>query len=393
MMKNAIRYSLFFLLCGFFGMMPAAILAENITVIGIGRLGICIALSLEKAGYNVLGVDVFPDYVKRVNDKTFVSTEPFVTEYLRNSTNFRATTSLKEALEFSDIYLIAVQTTTGVDTYDYRLVSKLLKEINSIGVSNKHIVMCSTVFPGFAKEHAAPLLSSCSNITLSYNPPFIAQGDIMNGYRRPDMVLIGEGSKEAGDLLESLYRSMCPPTSHIARMSVESAELGKLALNCFVTAKIAFANLVGDIADETPGADKFAILGAIGKDQRVGTKCLLPGYGFGGPCFPRDNRALARYASLMGIEPALFRATDQVNDLHAEYMARKFLDQDLEEYVFEDICYKPNSPVKIIDASQKLLVAKLVAEKGKKVTIIDSEGAIVQVKAKHGDLFNYVIRE
>ena len=88
------------------------------------------------------------------------------------------------------------------------------------------------------------------------------------------MVLIGQASEETGDLIESLHRSICKNTPHIARMSVESAEIAKLSLNCYVTGKIAFANLVGDLADETPGANKFDILQAIGFDSRIGSKCL-----------------------------------------------------------------------------------------------------------------------
>lgn len=75
-----------------------------------------------------------------------------------------------------------------------------------------------------------------------------------------------------------------------------SAEITKLAVNCFVTMKVSYANMIGDIADATPGADKNHILQAVGADSRVGTKYLRPGYGFGGPCFPRDNRALGGYA-------------------------------------------------------------------------------------------------
>lgn len=92
---------------------------------------------------------------------------------------------------------------------------------------------------------------------------------------------------QAGDFLQAMYETVCLNSPHIARMSAESAEICKLAVNCFVTTKISFANMIGDIADSTPGADKYDILGAVGADSRVGGKCLKPGFGFGGPCFPR----------------------------------------------------------------------------------------------------------
>ena len=369
--------------------------SQQITIIGIGRLGICLALCLERAGYHVLGVDLSLDYVSQINEKTLVSPEPLVTEYLKKSKNFRATTSLKEGLEYSDIYFIMVPTNTvpDVQSYDHTIMSQILSEINAHKVQNKHIVISSTVFPGYISKTARSLIVDCVNTTISYNPEFIAQGDIIKGLLNPDMVLIGEGSEEAGKKIKSIYEKVCANCPYIAQMSPESAEIAKLAVNCFITCKIAFANLIGDIADETPGADKTGILHAVGKDQRIGSKNLKPGYGFGGPCFPRDNRALGNYASLLGIEPILFRATDQSNDLHAEYQARKLLDQNLNQYVFEDVCYKSNCPVPIIENSQKLAIAKMIAESGKMVTILDSESVIVKVKHDYFNIFNYNSKE
>jgi len=368
------------------------LLSYNISVIGVGRLGLSYALCLERAGHQVLGVDVFPNYVKMLNQKTLRVGEPGINEMLLESCNFRATTSLKEGLDFADIYLIVVSTTTGTEGYNFDALNTLLSEINSHKVQNKHLVIHSTLSPGYIENTARCLLSDCTNITVSYNPPFIAQGEILKGLLTPDMVLIGQASEEAGNLIETLHHSILKNKPQICRMSVESAEITKLALNCFVTGKVAFANLVGDIADKTPGANKYDILNAIGCDSRVGPKYLKPGYGFGGPCFVRDNRELADYADLIGIEPLIFRATDTANEQHASFMAKQFIEQNLDEYMFEDVSYKPNCPVKIIYASQKLAVAKLVAEQGKKVTICDESAVIEEVKALYGNLFNYVIK-
>ncbi|MBS0620557.1 MAG: UDP-glucose/GDP-mannose dehydrogenase family protein [Verrucomicrobia bacterium] len=370
----------------------APLLSDNISVMGVGRLGLTYALCLEKAGHHVLGLDVSESYVDLLNEKTLVSNEPGIREMLEASQNFRATTSLQEALDFADIYFIVVNTATGEDGYQFDALTGLLKEINAQKVAHKHLVINSTLFPGYVRNTALPLLKDCTDVTLSYNPPFIAQGEIVAGLTRPDMVLIGEANSHVGDLIEGLYRSIHQNNPYIARMSVESAEIAKLALNCYVTAKVAFANLIGDIADETPGSDKYAILNAIGQDSRVGPKYLKPGYGFGGPCFVRDNRALADYADLLGIDPLSFRATDALNAQHAVYMAEQLVKQDLEEYIFEDVSYKPNCPVKILYASQKLEVARLVAEQGKNVTIIDEPSVIAEIQALHGDLFHYMAR-
>lgn len=365
--------------------------AQLISVIGVGRLGICMALCLEKAGYQVLGVDVSQDYIDQINQKTLDSPEPLVNEYLKKSQNFRATTDLKEALDFSDIYFLVAPTNTipEVESYDHRIMSQILSDINSYKVKNKHIVISSTVFPGYISKTAKNLVQDCENITLNYNPEFIAQGDIIQGLLYPDIVLIGEGSEQAGNAIASIYQKMCKNSPSIEKMSTDSAEITKLAINCFITAKIAFANLVGDIADETAGADKIAILNAVGKDRRIGLASLKPGYGFGGPCFPRDNIALGNYATLLGIEPVLFRATDKANQLHADYQAQKLLEQNLDEYVFEGVCYKSDSPVPIIENSPKLVIAQKLAEQGKDVVILDIESVITKVKNHYSDLFSY----
>lgn len=369
--------------------------AQKITVIGVGRTGLCLALCLEKAGHEILGVDLSPEYVRKLNEKTFESPEPKVNEFLRASKNFRATASLDEGLKFSNTCFIIVPTNPASVTGEYNceILDSLLSQINDRKVSGKHVVIISTIFPGYVRNSAVPRLKNCKETTVSYSPIFIAQGDILKGMQFPEIVLIGEGSKEKGEELESIYRSFCLNVPYVGRMSPQSAEIAKMGLNCFVTMKIAFANLIGDIADATKGADKEAILRLLGKDSRIGGKTLMPGYGFGGPCFPRDNRSLGDYANLISIDPVLFRATDLSNLKHAEFMAKKFLEMGLKEYLFEDVCYKSKCPVPIIEESQKLIVAKKIADAGKMVVIKDRAEVIQLVKDQYGDAFVYINAE
>ena len=213
----------------------------------------------------------------------------------------------------------------------------------------------------------------------------------MKGLTEPDVVLIGEGSKDAGDILQRLYEDATMNQPHICRMSPQSAEIMKLSVNCFVTTKISYANMIGDIADATPGADKFEILRAVGADSRVGSRCILPGYGFGGPCFPRDNRALGMYARKVGVEPVICDATDHYNRMHAEVMARSLLSENLPSYVISDVAYKPRCPVDIIEESQPLEVAKLLVQAGKRVTIRDRMAIIELVRRTFGRMFDYEV--
>ena len=154
--------------------------------------------------------------------------------------------------------------------------------------------------------------------------------------------------------------------------------------------------MIGDIADRSPGANKHDILNAVGSDSRVGKKyavfsllpicCnstrrydswphryLRPGYGFGGPCFPRDNRALGGYAKMVGVQPLLPEATDQYNKLHTNYQIDEQLALNRDEYVFTGIGYKDPCPVNIIEESQKLVIASALARAGKRVVLRDRD--------------------
>lgn len=364
---------------------------DRVTIFGVGRLGICFALILEKCGYDVLGVDVFPEYVDALNRKVATYGEPRVAEMLKASKNFRATTSFKEGVEFSDVYwlIVATPSSGGNRAYDHSTVNTLLHKFNQLKLKNKHVIIGCTIIPGYIAHVARHLLRDCENVTVSYNPEFIAQGQIVKDLFAPDMVLIGEGSKEAGDWLEAAYMRMTEKKPFVHRMSPESAEITKLALNCFCTMKITYANQIGDIADRTPGANKFDILRAVGDDSRVGRKLLNPGYGFGGPCFPRDNRALGGYAKTLGLDSKLMFATDEYNAYHSKLMADDLFAKNLDKYVFEDVAYKTRCPVPIIEESQVLVVAQMLAQRGKKVLIRDRKMILDEVRKDFGDIFEY----
>lgn len=365
---------------------------KTFSVIGIGRLGLCAALCMAKNGYDVIGVDINKQYVDQLNNKTFISREPNVNEYLQMVSNFRATTDITDALSNSDyIYIIVDTPTTEKYNYDTKNLDKVLSSINSHQIKNKHIIIACTVMPGYINNHAHNLLKNCENVSISYNPEFIRQSSIINDYQNPDMVLIGEGSQKVGDYLEEFYRNMCKNKPLINRMSPASAEICKLALNCFITTKIAYANMIGDIADNTMGANKYDILNAVGTDSRVGQKCLQPGYGFGGPCFPRDNRAFGHYAESVGVPSLLSKATDELNNFHTKKQAQDLINENREIYTITDVTYKPNCSVPIIEESQKLKMAAIIAEAGKKVIIQDRDFIIKCVEDQYGNLFEYEI--
>ena len=225
--------------------------------------------------------------------------------------------------------------------------------------------------------------------TVSYNPEFIAQGTILRDQATPDMMLIGEGSTAAGDAVQSICENMTLNEPAIHRMTRLEAEITKIALNCFLTTKITYANMVGDILRRS-GARPEVVLSAIGADTKVGPKYLRYGYGYGGPCFPRDNRALTLHAQDVGIDALISKASDQGNEEHLKFQIEEFVKNNKGETLeMTSVSYKPEST--ILTESQQLAFAVGVARQGIEVHIKERESIIKDVHEMYGDLFTYEV--
>jgi nucleotide sugar dehydrogenase len=354
---------------------------NNISIIGVGKLGLCLGLNLEKKGYNITGVDVSEDYIKLLNDKTFTTSEPYVNEYLKESQNIFFTTDLKKSLE-NDVLFIVVKTPSTIDwKYDHTQIEEIATQLIQYGKQEKRkdlIINCTT-FPGYCNTLQEKLKEY--NYFVSYNPEFIAQGTIIKDQINCDNVLIGEADEYAGELITNIYKSMVESNPTYNRMSITEAELTKLSVNCYLTTKISYANMVGDIANRL-GCDADKVLKAIGTDSRIGNKYLKPGFGFGGPCFPRDNRALAKCGEEVGIDAVISKATDEMNEKHLQYQIDDFvkLNSNKEQIIKIDfITYKKDSI--LIEESQQLKFALKLKELGYNIEVLDQrEEVLTQIK-------------
>ena len=176
----------------------------------------------------------------------------------------------------------------------------------------------------------------------------------MEGYKTGGwfgMVLIGEANPLIGHTLERIYRKISPDAK-ICRMTPESAEICKLASNCFRTMKIAFANAIGDIVDATP-ACKTEITEALKQDKSIGSICMTPVTRTAVRVIRRDNKAMAQYARQIGAHAGLFAATDESNEAHTDRMANDLMQIHKKKYIFSDVAYKPKCAVPMIDHSAK----------------------------------------
>jgi UDPglucose 6-dehydrogenase len=297
---------------------------QKISVFGLGKLGACIAATLASRGFEVLGVDIDPEKVKRINEGQAPVEEPLLAETIQaGRARLRATTDHREAVATDASCFIPPSPSLPDGSFSNEF---LLKAMQPIAKACKdkgkkgHLFICnSTTTPGSLDAVLIPMLERelggvCGrDFGVCYNPEFIALGNVVNGLLEPDLVLIGESDPESGGALEALYKKYNRNQPRIARMSIVSAELTKISVNSYITMKISFTNQLRMIAEQFPRANIHDILDAIGSDSRIGKKYLRAGLSYGGPCFPRDNRLLAYTARQSGLEAPLAEASDKVN--------------------------------------------------------------------------------
>lgn len=365
---------------------------QRIAIIGIGRIGLCLALNLERAGYDVLGIDKDEERVRLINRKELITSEPGVEEALRAVRVFQACDRFTAIREFDpDLVFIVVNTPSSQEGgYDHTQIDRVLAQLFSLSVARDRVelgLVCTTL-PGYCDSKAE--LAKDHGFALSYTPGFVAQGSILHDQQFPDLVLIGEADSLAGDKLAQVFRRMCRNRPAVRRMSRLSAEITKLAINCALTMKIAFANAVGDLAI-CVGAEPERILDAIGADSRIGNKSLQYGFGYGGPCFPRDNRALNFFARQHNYELLQAQTNDQANGLHLAFQLQHYLrTYDEEEAIhFHSITYKLGT--EILDESQPLALAVQLAKSDRRVVIHETASVLAELRIRFGDLFEYCL--
>lgn len=363
---------------------------KNITIIGIGKIGMCVGLVLEKNGYNVLGVDINKNLVDGINNKTLKSYEPKVNDYLNESKNFRATTNLSEGLNHSNTIFIIIRTPNsgGDRLYDHTPLSNLLYTLNEMNIKNKTLITCCTVMPGFIDKIGKYMLKNTENVTLNYVPEFIAQGNIIHILENPDMIMIGAENQTSGEYIQKLYESIIQnnPTFHI--MKPLEAEVAKMSLNGFITTKISYANNISEVCDKL-NINSKVVMKAIGSDKRIGNKYFNPGLSYGGPCFPRDTEALQLFLNNNGVSSKLIGAVREFNDEHIKFCAEKLIQEGKDEYVIENVCFKDDCELVFIEESPKLKIALYLVKKGYKVIIKDKEEVLKEVKKEYGNIFKY----
>ena len=297
---------------------------RNLVVVGCGKLGAPLIACLASAGHKVVGIDVSKKLIENLDSGTVTWNEPGLADLIaENKKNINFQGNYVGAFKNADATFIIVPTPSiesGEFSNKYVLdaVTKVGRELSNVPQSKHLVVIVSTVMPGstqgIIKKTLLDAAGEFSNkIKICYSPEFIALGTVIKNMQFPDMVLIGEEEKEAGDLLEEISLSIVKNEPNVMRLSLSEAEICKIAINSFVTTKISFSNQISEICEMTSGASAQRVLLAIGADSRIGRSYLSAGTGYGGPCFPRDNRAFGKFANSVGVSSDLSTATDTIN--------------------------------------------------------------------------------
>ena len=354
----------------------------KIGLIAAGRLGLCLALLIERAGYPVIASDVRKEYIQCLQKGVLGTTEPCVHELLWQSKNIEFTTDNDKVILESDIIFTLVATPSLEDgSYDISNVEDVVSDFqrlgwgttgsNGSGLTGKSLVVGCTTNPGDCEIFQRRLIDD--GVDVYYNPEFIAQGSIVKDLQNADMVLIG-GNGHHVSVLEDIYKKIQDGFggANIHFMSTKAAELTKIAVNCYLTTKISYANQVGQVMIKDGMGDEVdTVLKAIGSDTRVGTKYLGFGFGFGGPCFPRDNRAFSAYAQQVGVQNSIGETTDNFNNEHSEFLVDYYLNKNKEElpFCFKHLTYKAG--IDILTESRPYDLALRLLDEGYKVYCTD----------------------
>lgn len=375
----------------------------KIAVVGTGYVGLVTGTCFAEMGNTVTCVDINAEKVERLREGIMPIFEPGLEVFLhRNLREDRLffTTSLEEALLKSDIVFLALPTPPREDgSADLSYVLQVASDIARIRKETGHdayqvIVNKSTVPVGTADKVRTRLeeqgMVAGEDFDVVSNPEFLREGVAVDDFMKPDRVVIGTSSERAADLMHMLYEPFVRQGNPILVMDERSSEMTKYAANAFLATKITFMNEIANVCDQV-GADVDYIRRGIGLDRRIGKHFLYAGIGYGGSCFPKDVKALARTATEYGYPFQILNAVTKVNQLQRFQMVeriRAYFGGDLsgKHFAVWGLAFKPNTDD--VREAPALDIIDALLKEGATVAAFDPE-ALDTSKAVLGDRITY----
>ena len=308
----------------------------RVSVYGLGYIGCVSAGCLAEMGFSVTGVDVDQHKVQSINDRMRVFAEKDLDELLRFHSlngNLRATVDPREGVEMSDVSLVCVG--TPGDTSGKVDLTSLKHACETIGnalrdKSGFHVVAIrSTVPPGTVRGQVIPMIERASGKQVNeefgvvFNPEFLREGSAVEDFLHPPFTVIGCDDERSGDVVAELYRYVEAP---VIRTSMEVAEILKYVCNAYHALKVAFANEIGSLCKGL-GIDGREVMNLFTQDKKLNISDVyfIPGFAFGGPCLPKDVRALTQLAADQGLDLPILSSLMQSNKNHVDRTVQMIL--------------------------------------------------------------------
>lgn len=357
---------------------------SKIAIIGTGYVGLVSGAVLSDFGHNVICVDIDESKIDNLKKGIIPIYEPSLDKIVKNNYFYKRldfTTNISYAVENSDILFIAVGTPPASDgSADLKYVLTVAKSIAEYMTDYKIIVDKSTVPVGTGqkvKETIQTILNK-RNVEIDFdvvsNPEFLREGSAVQDFTHPDRVVLGTESIKALDIMKEVYSVLYINETPFIETNIETAEMIKYASNAFLAMKITYINELANLCEKV-GADVQKVAKAMGKDGRISPKFLHAGPGYGGSCFPKDAKALAKTARDNNERISLIEATVEANERQKERMVDKVINaiEDINDKTLAilGITFKPNTD-DMRDAPSLVILSEL-AKKGAKFRIFDPQ--------------------
>lgn len=367
----------------------------QITVVGMGYLGVTHAVTMSKLGHQVLGIENNLDRISALENGVLPFYEPGLEialrdELLSGRLSFAKTHDLRT--NEASVHFICVGTPQKEDSLgaDTRQVFTAVRELSQWLKPKCVVVGKSTVPLGTAKAIRTLLEESSSpEVRVAWNPEFLREGSALEDSLKPDRIVVGAWDSDTFAILREVYGPLIEKQVPFLEMDVDTAELVKASANAYLATKISFINAMAEIA-EVSGADVGGLALALGFDKRIGNEFLEPGIGYGGGCLPKDLRSLIATAEELGAEQSIqmLKAVDSVNRRRRQRvvdMARQILgDVEGKKLAVLGVSFKPDTDDS--RESPSLEVAFRLQNLGMEVVVHDPK-ALNQLRAKRTNIY------
>ena len=308
----------------------------NIAIVGTGYVGLVSGACFAEMGIDVTCVDINPEKIKCLLNGEIPIYEPGLDDLVKRNVEagrLHFTTDLTTCLDNVEVVFSAVGTPPDEDgSADLQYVLEVARTFGRNIKKYTILVTKSTVPVGTAKKVKAVIEEELTkrdeqiDFEVASNPEFLKEGAAIKDFMSPDRVVVGVESDRAKKVMERLYRPFQMNNYRLYFMDIPSAEMTKYAANAMLATRISFMNDIANLCDLV-GANVDMVRKGIGADTRIGSKFLYPGCGYGGSCFPKDVKALARTAREYGYTMGVIEAVEAVNERQKEIVVKKLQDK------------------------------------------------------------------